>query len=73
LEFAYGKMSIVEGKSHDVELAIDVAEFSSLIMGCVSLITLVKYGKATLVADTYLHALNQAFTTPEKPVCTTFF
>ena len=73
LEFVDGKMSVVEGKSHDAEIGIDVAEFSSLIMGCVSLVTLVKYGKATLVTNTYLHLLNQAFTTPEKPVCTTFF
>ncbi|MCL2236587.1 MAG: GNAT family N-acetyltransferase [Defluviitaleaceae bacterium] len=73
LEFAQGKMSIIEGKSHDAELSIGVAELASLLMGCNSLSSLIKYGQASLVDDYYLSSLNTAFQTMEKPICTTFF
>jgi len=73
MQFADGRISLAEGKAHDGSLTIDVAELSSLIMGCVTLTTLIKYGKASLVTDTYLYDLHNAFITPEKPICTTFF
>ncbi|MCL2405822.1 MAG: GNAT family N-acetyltransferase [Defluviitaleaceae bacterium] len=57
----------------DAELSIDIAEFSSLIMGTVSLTSLVKYGKAQLSNESYLDVLSRSFSLDEKPICLTYF
>jgi predicted acetyltransferase len=72
LEFNDGKCTVGGGK-HNAALSIDIAEFSSLVMGCVNLKPLVKYGKATLSDAAYLDVLSRAFAIDEKPVCLTYF
>lgn len=75
LEFSSGlcKLAVAANGEADAELTIDIAEFSSLIMGCVNLTSLVKFGLATLTNHKYLAALSQAFATNEKPLCLTYF
>ncbi len=58
---------------YDVELAMDVAELSSLIMGVLPLKSLWTYGQAEISDPKYIDTLNRLFTTDHKPVCTTPF
>lgn len=56
----------------EVVLSLDVAEFSSLALGAVSLRKLAAYGLAALSDDRFLDRLDQMFSGP-KPVCLTSF
>jgi len=73
LEFKNGKAVIFNKGTPEVEVNIDIAEFSSLIMGCANLKKLVKYGKASISNSDKLDELSHAFTLDEKPICVTHF
>ncbi|MCL2285902.1 MAG: GNAT family N-acetyltransferase [Firmicutes bacterium] len=74
LEFIDGQCSAAaDDTTPDAELTINIAELSSIIMGCTNLKHLVKYGKASLSGDSYLDVLSRAFSLDEKPVCLTHF
>lgn len=73
LEFINGQCKIVDGVTPDVELSIDIAELSSLVMGCVNLKQLVRYGKAKVSDVAWLDALSCGFYLDEKPVCLSYF
>jgi len=73
LKFSDGLCTLIADARPDVELCIDIAEFSSLIMGTVGLTSLVKYGKAQISDASHLSAINRAFAVDEKPVCLTYF
>ena len=73
LEFCDGQCKVGASASADVELNIDIAEFSSLVMGCTNLKHLVRYGKAVLSNTAYLGVLSRSFSLDEKPVCLTYF
>ncbi|MCL2572437.1 MAG: GNAT family N-acetyltransferase [Defluviitaleaceae bacterium] len=72
LKFENGSC-VIANTTPDAELTIDIAEFTSLVMGCVTLRSLVKYGKATLSNVAYLDTLSRSFSLDEKPVCLTYF
>ncbi|MCL2521405.1 MAG: GNAT family N-acetyltransferase [Erysipelotrichales bacterium] len=72
IEFKNGKARMIDD-SADVEINIDIAEFSSLIMGCANLKKLIKYGKAQISKAEKLEELSRAFSLDEKPVCVTHF
>ena len=57
----------------DVKVSIDIAELSSLIMGCTNLKLLVKYGKARISNVDKLDEFSRGFYLDEKPICTTHF
>lgn len=71
--FAEGRARIVESDDHDVELSLDIAEFSSLLMGAVDLESLYLYGLAEVSDAVWLPRLTRLFATPRKPICTTPF
>ncbi len=71
--FRNGLPSIVSGVEAEVELHIDVAEFSSLVMGAVDFKTLERYGLATLSDERYRDIVQRLFATEEKPICSTRF
>jgi len=73
--FADGRPTVVDDPSApaDVELALGVADFSSLAMGCVSLRSLHAYGLATLSDATWLDPLARLFAVERAPVCLTDF
>jgi len=73
LEFSNGQCTVTANAAPDATLDINVADFSSLVMGCVNLKHLVKYGNATFSDASYLDALSRAFSLDEKPVCLTYF
>jgi hypothetical protein len=71
--FADGKPGVVEDGQHDVALDLDIAEFSSLLMGAVDLETLCLYGLAEVSDPAWIPRLTRLFATPRKPITTTPF
>lgn len=57
----------------DVTVTMNVANFTSLVTGCVSFRSLVRYGQATLSDDSFLARINNLFITEEAPICMTRF
>ncbi len=73
LRFAAGRPSLVAATvPADVDVAIDVSDLSSLLMGAVRLRSLVAYGRAVLSAPQWLARLDAAFDAP-SPQCLTRF
>jgi predicted acetyltransferase len=71
--FQDGRPRVIEDGQHDVALSLDVAEFSSLLMGAVDLESLYLYGLADVSDPGWLPRLTRLFSTPRKPICTTPF
>jgi predicted acetyltransferase len=57
----------------DVEVRMDVSDFSSWVMGCVQFNSLFHYGRADLSDECYLDTVNRLFFTSQKPICYTEF
>jgi predicted acetyltransferase len=69
LHFLDGVLTLPQEHSFEVEIAMNVADFSSLIMGAVTFKSLYQYGLAKLSDQQYLHTITTIFRTDEKPVC----
>ncbi|MBI9050583.1 MAG: GNAT family N-acetyltransferase [Anaerolineaceae bacterium] len=70
--FRDGLASVAED-NYDVEVSMDVSDFSSLAMGCVQFESLLLFGRATISDDAYLSQVQKLFLTHKKPICTTAF
>lgn len=70
-----GKAEVVEGGQSDVDVDIrlDVADFSSLLLGVVSFERLYRYGLAELSNLAWLDRVNRVFRADAKPMCITAF
>lgn len=68
-----GRMNVVQEGHYDVELSIDVSDFSSMVMGAVTLKELYYYSKLELSDEAYLNELNTIFLVSEKPKCISIF
>ena len=66
-------VSVADDGPCDVEIGMDIAHFSSLIMGTISFRKLVSYGLAHISQASYIEAVHQLFYTEASPVCTTPF
>lgn len=73
LYFEQGRVSLPATGPHDVEITVDIAEFSSLVVGAVDFKHLYAYNLAKISDPTYLPVVNAIFAVPEKPVCLTAF
>lgn len=73
IHFVAGRAELALNDDYDVEVALDVAEFSSLITGVVSFRQLVNYGLAYISDDAYLETVHALFYTEQKPWCMTPF
>ncbi|MHA2297182.1 MAG: GNAT family N-acetyltransferase [Candidatus Hodarchaeales archaeon] len=73
VHFDNGKATIKEGAIHEVEVKMDISEFSSLIMGVISFKQLYRYGLVELSDIVYLETVNKLFLVEEKPICMTQF
>ncbi|KYK34085.1 MAG: GNAT family N-acetyltransferase [Theionarchaea archaeon] len=60
-------------KDYEVEIRLDVSDFSSLVMGAVPFNRLYRYGLADISDPEYVDTVTALFRTKEKPVCTTEF
>ncbi len=58
---------------YDVEIILDVSDFSSLAIGAVSFRELHRYGLAQISDENQVDTVNKIFWTEEKPQCITTF
>lgn len=64
---------LVDAGDYDVEVCMDVAEFSSLLVGAVNFKSLYKYGLAKISDPSYVGVVDKIFAVEDKPICTTPF
>jgi predicted acetyltransferase len=57
----------------DVEIFMDIADFSSLIMGAVGYRNLFDYGLSDISEKDYLDVVHNIFKVESKPICHTVF
>ena len=68
-----GRITLNQSATPDVEIGLDIAEFSSLIMGATTFRQLLTYGLADISDPAYADAVHALFYTPNKPICHTAF
>jgi len=73
IRFRQGIAEINTIDAYEVEVSIDISEFSSLLMGTVNFNTLYSYGLAKVSDSGYVGIINKIFTTDERPKCTVKF
>ncbi|MDM5250959.1 GNAT family N-acetyltransferase [Lysinibacillus sp. G4S2] len=73
IEVINGEMKIFECDNYAVEMMIDIAELSSLVMGVVTVQELFMLSKVKISDEQYLHVLHQFFFVFDKPRCITAF
>jgi len=73
VHFSGGRPTVIEKGEAEVEIRLDVAEFSSLVMGVVPFRRLYDYGLADLSDPAYLATVDRLFAVADPPRCTTPF
>lgn len=73
VHFKNGRATVVEGGEYEVEMSLDVSEFSSLLMGVISLRKLYDYNLVELSDPACLELLHRLFFVETKPICITRF
>jgi predicted acetyltransferase len=71
--FEQGRAQVQDDDAHDVALRLDVADFSSLLVGAISFKRLYSYGRVTLSDPRYVDLLQRLFAVEDKPICLTRF
>ncbi len=71
--FQEGYPYVVPEEDADVEICMQVAEFSSLLAGTVNFERLYRYGLADVSDGRYLGVVDRVFRVEEKPMCMTAF
>jgi len=59
--------------SADVEIEMDIAEFSSMFLGVITFKKLYEFNLANISDISYLDTVNRVFQREEKPACMTSF
>jgi predicted acetyltransferase len=73
VHFNNGFATISDSEIYDVEVCMEVADFSSLITCSVSFRSLYRYGRASVSDERLLEEINTLFASDEKPICLTRF
>lgn len=73
IHFTDGRAKVVDKAGYDATVDLDIADFSSLIVGAVNFRTLLKYGIAQISDYKYSDIVDKIFEMPEKPICLTMF
>jgi len=73
LEFDDGRASTKKGGNFDVEVSLDVADFSSLLVGSVDYGSLYRYGLTEISDQKYIDTVTDTFRVKQKPICETMF
>jgi predicted acetyltransferase len=73
LAFTNGHPEVRASGPADVELTLDVSDFSSLVVGAVDFQSLARLGLSTLSDPAYTNAINALFRVDAPPICTVEF
>ncbi|PWT78617.1 MAG: GNAT family N-acetyltransferase [Chloroflexi bacterium] len=68
-----GSAPVPEPVEEPIRISVDIADFSSLVLGAVGFKTLYTYGLAKLSDPGELDRVHRLFQTPDKPRCVTAF
>lgn len=71
--FEDGRLHLEDDGPHDVGVELDVAEFSSLLMGTVNFTSLYRYGLTRISNEGYVKIVERALAVENKPICMTQF
>jgi predicted acetyltransferase len=69
VQFMDGRATVLETGEADAEIAMDVREFSSLIMGAIDFHALLEYGLATISDERFADRVQALFRTSQRPMC----
>ena len=73
VKFDNGKAQVIDSPEYDIEVSMDISDFSSLIMGAVDFKSLYKYGLAKVSNELFVSMINQIFALEQKPMCNSRF
>ncbi|HEV8193403.1 MAG TPA: GNAT family N-acetyltransferase, partial [Ktedonobacterales bacterium] len=73
VRFREGKPQVLETGKPDVDVSMEVAECSALLMGCVSFTSLHTFGLADISDLGSIERVDRLFAVPKKPICLTAF
>lgn len=73
VHFNNGIASLAAEEDYEAEINIDIADFSSLIMGSVTFKSLLRYGIVEISDRRKAETVNKLFQADQKPVCLTMF
>ncbi|MHB1393518.1 MAG: GNAT family N-acetyltransferase [Clostridia bacterium] len=73
VHFTYGRAIVSEGSEYEAAVDLNIADFSSLIIGAVGFKALLKYGIARISDFKYADTVDKIFEMPEKPICLSMF
>jgi len=73
LHFEGGRLTWSDGEAYDVEVRMEVAELSALLLGTVTLNSLYRYGLVEVSDVEYVGVVDRIFRVLDKPICTTAF
>ena len=68
-----GRVALQEGGTADVEISLNVSEFSSLIVGAIDFARLYGYGLATISDPAAVPLVDRLFRAAQRPWCMTHF
>ncbi len=73
MEFDRGRGQLSQDDRSDVTVRMDIANFSSLIMGAISFHELMNYGLAEISHPQHIPTVNRLFYSEQRPVCLSLF
>ncbi|MCL4868390.1 MAG: GNAT family N-acetyltransferase [Anaerolineae bacterium] len=73
IQFEQGQAQIALDDRYDVTVRLDIADFSSLVMGAISFRELMAYGLAEISHPQYIPAVHSLFYSEKQPVCFSLF
>ena len=73
LDFKDGFVKISDEGEAELEIGMDISDFSSLLTCSVDFQTLYKYNKVTINKEEYINKVNSIFSSDKKPICLTAF
>ncbi|MBK9049535.1 MAG: GNAT family N-acetyltransferase [Chloroflexi bacterium] len=73
VEFDRGRGQLSQDDRSDVTVRMDIANFSSLIMGAISFRELMNYGLAEISHPQHIPTVNRLFYSEQQPVCLSLF
>jgi predicted acetyltransferase len=73
LRVVEGDLKIDKDYPSDVTIRLDIAEFSSLVMGSVGFRSIYEYALVKISDPSYVDNVDRIFSSPQKPVCLTRF
>jgi predicted acetyltransferase len=73
LNIEKGFIKLMDVNETGIEIKLDIADFSSMITGCISFKELVIYGLASISDSKYINTINDTFKVDSQPICMASF